>query len=163
MKTKKLAAEFIASQLQPAEVQQLTNMFRQLDLNRDGQISMEELKQCLNKEGLGYAELRRIMDSIDTDHNGKINYTQFLASASGNNLFDEKNIRRAFNMLDIDGNGFVQREELKELFKGTNYKHVESGMGSYKSRTIDEIMEECDKDGNGVIDFEEFRACLLKK
>lgn len=36
---------------------------------------MEELKQCLNKEGLGYAELRRIMDSIDTDHNGKINYT----------------------------------------------------------------------------------------
>jgi Ca2+-binding EF-hand superfamily protein len=65
------------------------------------------LKQCLNKEGLGYAELRRIMDSIDTDHNGKINYTEFLASASGNNLFDEKNIKRAFNMLDIDGNGFV--------------------------------------------------------
>jgi|JI8StandDraft_1071087.scaffolds.fasta_scaffold1595675_1 hypothetical protein len=36
---------------------------------------MEELKQALNKEGLGYAELRRVMDSIDTDHNGKINYT----------------------------------------------------------------------------------------
>lgn len=50
-------------------------MFKQIDLNKDGEISMEELKQALSKEGLGYAELKRIMDSIDTDHNGKINYT----------------------------------------------------------------------------------------
>ena len=75
MKTKKLAANFIASQLQASEVETLTKMFKQLDLNKDGQISLDEMKQALSKEGVGYAELRRLMDSIDTDHNGRINYT----------------------------------------------------------------------------------------
>ena len=68
---------------------------------------MEELKQALSKESVGYAELRRLMDSIDTDHNGKINYTEFLASTSGDLLFDDVSIKRAFEMLDRDGNGVV--------------------------------------------------------
>jgi Ca2+-binding EF-hand superfamily protein len=29
------------------------------------------------------------MDSMDADHNGKINYTEFVASSSGEALFDE--------------------------------------------------------------------------
>ena len=36
---------------------------------------MDEMKKALSKEGVGYADLRRLMDSIDTNHNGKINYT----------------------------------------------------------------------------------------
>ena len=73
--TKKLAANFIASQLQAPQIDTLTKLFKQLDLNKDGEISLDEMKQALSKEGIGYAELRRLMDSIDTDHNGKINYT----------------------------------------------------------------------------------------
>lgn len=81
---------------------------------------MEELKQAMSKEGLSYGDIRRIMDSIDTDHNGKINYTEFLASASGDSLFSDDNIERAFKMLDKDGNGFVERQELMDLLTGTN-------------------------------------------
>lgn len=47
------------------------------------------------------------MDNLDSDHNGKVNYTEFLAGFSGDGLFTEDNIRRAFEMLDLDGNGVV--------------------------------------------------------
>ena len=28
-------------------------------------------------------------------------------------------------------------------------------------KSVDEIITSCDKDGNGVIDYNEFRACML--
>jgi Ca2+-binding EF-hand superfamily protein len=30
-------------------------------------------------------------------------------------------------------------------------------------KSVDEIVKECDKDGNGVIDFKEFKDCVMKK
>jgi len=46
------------------------------------------------------------MDSIDVDKNGKINYTEFLASSlSKEELFTTSNILKMFKLLDKDGNG----------------------------------------------------------
>ena len=44
-------------------------------------ISLEELKGAFEKqkESKTYQELREIMDSMDTDKNGSINYTEFIA------------------------------------------------------------------------------------
>jgi len=57
------------------------------------------------------------MDSIDTDKDGTINYTEFLASVMDKeDVFSENNLRKMFFKLDIDGNGTVEREELMQLF-----------------------------------------------
>ena len=58
------------------------NLFRQIDLNHDGEISIEELKTALKdeKNQPSLKELSAVMGSIDTDKNGRINYTEFLAS-----------------------------------------------------------------------------------
>ena len=79
---KKLAATFIATQLSEKEVEDLGNLFRQIDLNHDGEISIEELKTALKdeKNQPSLKELSAVMGSIDTDKNGRINYTEFLAS-----------------------------------------------------------------------------------
>ena len=64
------------------------------------------------------------MESIDTDKNGKLNYTEFLAFATEKEkLFKEENIRSVFRMLDQDGNGFVEKAELEEVFK-RNYLSI---------------------------------------
>lgn len=52
-------------------------------MNRDGELSFEELKQGLVKEGLKVADIKALMDRMDTDHNGKVNYTEFLAGFAG--------------------------------------------------------------------------------
>ena len=54
------------------------------------------------------------MDSIDTDHNGKINYTEFIASTLDQEyLGSEAHLKSVFRMLDKDGNGTVERNELE--------------------------------------------------
>ena len=52
-------------------------------MNHDGEISIEELKIALSdeKNKSSLQELKEIMESIDTDNNGKLNYTEFLAFA----------------------------------------------------------------------------------
>lgn len=35
-------------------------------------------------------------------------------------------------------------------------------MKKFKTKNVNDILNECDKDGNGFIDFKEFRACILK-
>jgi calcium-dependent protein kinase len=69
------------------EVEKLTRMFQQIDVNRDGEISFDELRKGLEKEGMKYAEIKALMDNLDADHNGKVNYTEFLAGFSGEGLF----------------------------------------------------------------------------
>lgn len=50
------------------------------------------------------------MESIDTDKNGRINYTEFLASCMDQaKLFTEENIKSMFRMIDVDNNGYVER------------------------------------------------------
>jgi calcium-dependent protein kinase len=82
-------------------------------LNHDGEISIEELKIALADENnkASLQELKNIMDSIDTDKNGKINYTEFLASnVEKDVIFSEEHLRNFFQMLDKDGNGVVERK-----------------------------------------------------
>ncbi len=51
-------------------------------------------------------ELKQLMDSIDVDKNGKINYTEFLASSlEKDELFKIENLKKMFKLLDKDGNG----------------------------------------------------------
>jgi len=34
-------------------------------------------------------------------------------------------------------------------------------MSTYNGKSVDEIIECCDKDGNGIIDYNEFKSSLL--
>jgi calcium-dependent protein kinase len=57
--------------------------------------------------------LKNLFDFIDTDKNGKINYTEFIASTVTDHVMSsKKNLENVFNMLDKDGNGYVDRDEI---------------------------------------------------
>jgi len=59
-----------------------------------------------------------------------------------------------FKLLDRDGNGVVDKNELKILFN-------DNSIDTINCKSLDEIFLLCDKDKNGTIDFEEFRAAIL--
>ncbi len=83
MQLKKLTATFVASQMSEKDVQRLGELFRKIDINHDGFISIDELKTALSDETawVELKDLKALMDSIDVDKNGRINYTEFLASS----------------------------------------------------------------------------------
>lgn len=48
---------------------------------------------------------------IDTDKNGKINYTEFISSCLENSVvLKEENLKAAFKLLDKDGNGKIEKK-----------------------------------------------------
>jgi len=93
-----------------SEVYKLGQLFRKLDTNHDGFITIDELKVALvdNSGWMEMRELKFIMDSIDVDKNGRINYTEFLASSlDKDELFKTQNLKKMFKLLDRDGNGVI--------------------------------------------------------
>ena len=67
----------MASQLSEKEINQLGNLFKKIDKNGDGVLTIEEIKSVLreNQEDFSAKEIENIMGSLDTDGNGTLNYT----------------------------------------------------------------------------------------
>mmetsp|Transcript_10665 Transcript_10665/g.13223 ORF Transcript_10665/g.13223 Transcript_10665/m.13223 type:complete len:107 (+) Transcript_10665:1211-1531(+) len=98
-------------------------MFLRFDANNDGFITIDELQA-------GYSDLQQIfhmeapdvqkmMTACDLDGDGKIDYTEFIAAAYEKRLLlSSQNLRSAFNMMDVDGNGCLTKEELMQVFGG---------------------------------------------
>lgn len=57
-------------------------------------------------------------------------------------------------MFDSDGNGFISREELAQVMKSIGEELSEED--------LTEMITEADKNGDGVIDFQEFSLMLSK-
>jgi calcium-dependent protein kinase len=80
-KLKTLSVSFIASQIPEKQIHELGLLFKQIDANCDGYITVDELKSAFDRqhENANLNELKALMDSIDTDKNGMINYNEFVA------------------------------------------------------------------------------------
>merc|ERR1712110_541727 len=80
-KLKKASLNVIASQLTDDGLRQLKDLFMQMDDNNDGTLSIGELKDGLKRAGVAIPkDLAEMMDSIDTDGSGVIDYSEFLAA-----------------------------------------------------------------------------------
>lgn len=64
----------IAVQSDPNDIQELKEIFQELDKNGDGSVSFEELQVGLGKRE-NAEELMQILRAADTDGNGTIDYT----------------------------------------------------------------------------------------
>ena len=69
---------------------------------------------------------------------------------------DEYELREAFKCIDLDGNGYISRDELKKIVLQTMHSETDE-------KEIDEMMNEADLDGDGFIDYDEFVNILVEK
>jgi len=140
----------IAVQSDPKDIQELKEIFEELDKNGDGNINFVELQQGLGKRE-NAADLLEVLKAADTDNSGTINYTEFLAATMNTQTFlREDYLKTAFQMFDQDGSGKIDRDELHTLLAGDQFKDV------YTKEQLDYAIKEVDDNGDGEIDFEEF-------
>ncbi|CAD8132757.1 unnamed protein product [Paramecium octaurelia] len=155
-KLKKVALTFIASQLNEQEITDLGKLFKQLDKNGDGVLTIDELREGLTGvTDSQQKDLANIIKSIDTDGNGTINYTEFLAATMEKSLYmKEEKLYQAFKMLDLDGSGKIDKQELQTVL-GKSEKVIDE-------KYWDDMIREADKNGDGEIDYSEFIEMMDK-
>ena len=77
-----------------------------------GSIDFDELQSGLGDRENG-EELMKILRAADTDGNGQINYSEFLAATMNQQMYArEEYLQVSFNMLDQDGSGKIDSSEL---------------------------------------------------
>jgi len=154
-KLKKIAIRVIAESLSEEEIAGLKEMFLMMDSDGSGAISFEELKEGLKKVGsnLMEADIRQLMDAADVDHNGTIDYGEFLAATLNLNKIErEENLYAAFSYLDKDKSGYLTTDELQQA---CNDFH----MGDM---CVEDLIREVDQDNDGRIDYNEFVTMMRK-
>ncbi|KAK9129377.1 hypothetical protein Sjap_009864 [Stephania japonica] len=155
-KMKKLALKVMAENLTEEEIKGLRQMFNNMDTDRSGAITFEELKTGLQRLGskLSESEIQQLMEAADVDKSGQIDYIEFIAAMiNRHKLQKEENLLKAFQHFDKDNNGFITREELKQAM--TEYGVVDEA-------SIDEIIDDVDIDKDGNINYEEFVTMMTR-
>lgn len=136
--------------------------FRVFDTNGDGRITAKELNHVLKELGIKMTrnEIKKMIGELDKDGNGTIEYSEFVAmmTAPASRESDEFELREAFKCIDLDGNGFISRDELKDAVR-----KIMSTDSKVSVQDVEEMMREADTDGNGLIDFDEFVRVLVEK
>lgn len=142
----------MADVLNETQVAEYQDAFSALDTDHDGFIASSQLGQILRAIGENPtdAEVQDMINEIDFDGNGSIEFPEFLRMMAKkvSDLYAEDEIREAFQFFDRDGNGFITRHELKSVMMNLGEKLTD--------QECDQLVEEADLDGDGVINYEEF-------
>eukprot|EP00795_Rhopilema_esculentum_P003249 gene3249-1575_t len=135
------------------EIRRLGKRFRKLDLDGSGTLSVEEFMSLpeLQQNPL----VQRVIEIFDTDGNKEIDFKEFIEGISQFSVKGDKNskLRFAFQIYDIDQDGYISNGELFQVLKmmvGNNLKEVQL------QQIVDKTILQFDKDGDGKISFQEF-------
>lgn len=84
------------------ELERLQASFTKIDVNKDGTLTEEELKQAYQDQWLSSAD--DIIDQLDVDGDGKISVAEFTQAAIDHHrLLNDEAVGRLFAMFDKDG------------------------------------------------------------
>ena len=145
---------------QMKEVVTANKLFHQIDTDGDGKINKNDLLKGLRTKTDSKAlekDIDRIYRNIDMDNNGYIEYEEFVrAAVSKKNFINDNILKFAFKYFDKDNSGEITRGELESVFKqGITDK-------SKMQKALDNIINEVDQNGDGIIQFNEF-VDIMKK
>ena len=138
--------------------------FTQYDVNRDGNISREELENGMVQSGqFSFDEARIAFDIADINGDGEIDIAEFVqlmfptaaehVSNLRKNFQSMADVEQAFKSWDINNDGQISFSELKSAVTKTGQKLTEEEMNA--------IFVIGDVDQNGEIDFDEFKRMMM--
>ena len=155
----KTVISFIINQLvRKDERNELEKQFKDWDTNGDGILSKKEIINGYRKAygKVDEHEIENMIDSIDLDGNGVIDYNEFLTcSMNKDKILRNDYLKICFNEFDTDRSGKISIEEISSIFKrgDENYEDLEA---------FKKMIQDIDENGDGEISFKEFKDIMNK-
>ncbi|KAJ2251480.1 hypothetical protein GGI13_003819, partial [Coemansia sp. RSA 455] len=138
--------------LTPEQIAEYQEAFALFDKDGDGSITAKELGAVLKAAGQNPtdAELRDMVNELDVDGNGTIDFEEFLTLMESHSTenSEEGELWDAFKIFDKDNNGFINKSELHLAMANLGETMTDE--------EIDAMIREADSDNDGHIDFKEF-------
>jgi len=155
-KMKKLAITCVAYQMTEREIGTLHDIFSALDKNGDGVLTVSEVSHALHNMSVTYGdEIQGILQELDTDGNGTIDYTEFIAASIDHKLYEQESVcRSAFRVFDLDGDGKITIDEMHNVLEMNFVREA------FTRDIVEEMIKEVDTNNDGSIDFEEFMKMM---
>ncbi|KAL3687151.1 hypothetical protein R1sor_013460 [Riccia sorocarpa] len=156
---KQMALKALATTLDTEEIAALRDQFNAIDMDKNGTITLEEIKQALAKDmpwRLKETRVVEILKAMDSNRDGMVDFDEFVAATLHVHQLEEsdsekwqRRSRAAFEKFDFDKDGYITAEELKIVLQATGTKG-----------NMDTLLEEADTDGDGRISLPEFQRLL---
>ena len=149
-KLTKFVLEFIAWRIGECNINHLRAIFEEMDTNKDGTLSINEIKDAINKMAeignMDEDEKNYFLQSFDTDRRQKIEYNEFINACMDQKIYlREEKLINTFMLLDFDGSGKISKEEIKFALNG-----------DIDDETLEKLIQEFDLNRDGEIDYREF-------
>ncbi|KAI5355202.1 PREDICTED: calmodulin [Prunus dulcis] len=159
----------------PLSTNDLLRIFEMLDRNGDGQLSLEELSWLLERIGVQFSlnELESSVGKPSLDFNEFLffyksismqqNYKSDDDRHEDGNIHeevvpdeDESDLVKAFNVFDLNGDGFISCEELGSVLRRLGVLEENS------SRDCRTMIHVYDTNLDGLLDFQEFKNMMFQ-
>mmetsp|Transcript_110206 Transcript_110206/g.310828 ORF Transcript_110206/g.310828 Transcript_110206/m.310828 type:complete len:569 (+) Transcript_110206:58-1764(+) len=159
----------VAQQLDHRSLRDVRQVFHAMDRNGDGLLTVQEVRTSLARIfGQDSTHLKGVEDMfarLDLDGSGRIDYSEFCAAAIGDcSHGDGQALRAAFKAFDIvDDDGRITQDDITEMLARANAGNQGAGRTLPREKCEEvagEIFKRFDQDGDGFLDFEEWRALM---
>lgn len=143
---------FTAFHLTADETKEFVEMFKSLDENSDGVLSLDEIQKgidnCKLSEKINGQNIMQIFNDMDVDKNGLINYTEFISALMDYEKYVKKEqLLECFKSYDTDASGKISFKEFCDMIKPENEKD---------KKELKDLYDMFDENGDGEIDIHEF-------
>lgn len=146
-----------AANFSERDIKKIYKRFRALDTNHNGELDSHELFDV--PDITDNPLVKRVVSVFDTNHDDRVSFVEFLVGlaklAAG--VDDREKMKFAFDIYDVDKDGSISNGELFTVMK----MMVGNNLNDHQlQQLVDRTILQADKDGDGLISFEEFTAMV---
>lgn len=157
----RLCITAVARQLDHKHLGDIHKVFREMDTDGNGVLSMEEVRKGISAFGDPEAEknIQALFANLDMDGSKTIDYTEFCAAGLGEKTCQQDDvIWAAFKTFDIDNSGYITVDNLKEILDAGDVQDIWTE--GVCRQVADEIVTKFDKDGDNRINFDDWQKLM---